>query len=57
MGYIYAMSNKSMPGILKIGMTEGNIVYMNLKEDTITMETVQEEYKLLLFNNRDLIKN
>jgi hypothetical protein len=25
MGYIYAMSNKSMPGILKIGMTERSI--------------------------------
>ena len=31
--------------------------YMNLKEDKPTVETIQEEYKLLLFNNRDLIKN
>ena len=25
MGFIYAMSNKSMPGILKIGMTERSV--------------------------------
>jgi hypothetical protein len=31
--------------------------YVELKDDKITMETVQEEYKLLMFNNRDLIKN
>ena len=31
--------------------------YIELKDDKITMETVQEEYKLLMFNNRDLIKN
>jgi hypothetical protein len=31
--------------------------YMNLKEDKPTVDTIQEEYKLLLFNNRDLIKN
>jgi hypothetical protein len=31
--------------------------YVELKDDKITMDTVQEEYKLLLFNNRDLIKN
>jgi hypothetical protein len=31
--------------------------YVELKEDKITMETVQEENKLLMFNNRDLIKN
>jgi hypothetical protein len=31
--------------------------YMNLKDDKPTVETIQEEYKLLLFNNRDLIKN
>ena len=30
---------------------------MNLKDDKPTVETIQEEYKLLLFNNRDLIKN
>ena len=31
--------------------------YVELKDDKITMETVQEEYKLMMFNNRDLIKN
>jgi hypothetical protein len=31
--------------------------YVELKDDKITMDTVQEEYKLLMFNNRDLIKN
>ena len=31
--------------------------YVELKDDKITMDTVQEEYKLLLFNNRNLIKN
>ncbi len=40
MGYIYAMSNKSM--------TEGKYSLYEFKR--ITMETAQEEYKLLLFN-------
>jgi hypothetical protein len=31
--------------------------YMDLKEDKPTVDAVQEEYKLLLFNNRSLIKN
>ena len=31
--------------------------YMNLKEDKPTSDAVQEEYKLLLFNNRRSIKN
>ena len=34
--------------------------YMNLKEDKPTVDAIQEEYKLLLFNNRDVankIKN
>jgi len=31
--------------------------YMNLKEDKPTVDAIQEEYKLLLFNNRNLIKN
>jgi len=31
--------------------------FIDLKEDKLTIDTVQEEYKLLLFNNRDLIKN
>ena len=31
--------------------------YMNLKEDKPTSDAVQEEYKLLLFNNRRTIKN
>ena len=31
--------------------------YMNLKDNKPTSERIQEEYKLLLFNNRDLIKN
>ncbi len=31
--------------------------YMNLKEDKPTSDAVQEEYKLLLFNNRKTIKN
>jgi len=31
--------------------------YMDLKEDKPTAETIQEEYKLMLFNKRDLIKN
>jgi hypothetical protein len=30
---------------------------MNLKEDKPTADAVQEEYKLLLFNNRRTIKN
>jgi hypothetical protein len=30
--------------------------YIELKDDKITMDTVQEEYKLMMFNNRDLIK-
>jgi hypothetical protein len=31
--------------------------YMNLKDDKPTVDAIQEEYKLLLFNNKDLIKN
>jgi hypothetical protein len=31
--------------------------YMNLKDDKSTVDAIQEEYKLLLFNNKDLIKN
>ena len=31
--------------------------FMDLKEDKPTADAVQEEYKLLLFNNRNLIKN
>jgi hypothetical protein len=31
--------------------------YMNLKDDKPTVDRIQEEYKLLLFNNKDLIKN
>uniref|UniRef100_A0A6C0D8F0 C2H2-type domain-containing protein n=1 Tax=viral metagenome TaxID=1070528 RepID=A0A6C0D8F0_9ZZZZ len=31
--------------------------FMDLKEDKPTVDAVQEEYKLLLFNNRNLIKN
>ena len=29
--------------------------YMDLKEDKPTSDTVQEEYKLMMFNNRDLV--
>jgi len=39
---------------------ERDVRYMNLKEDKPTAESIQEEYKLLLFNNRDIankIKN
>jgi hypothetical protein len=31
--------------------------FMDLKEDKPTVDAIQEEYKLLLFNNRNLIKN
>ena len=31
--------------------------FMDLKEDKPTADAIQEEYKLLLFNNRNLIKN
>jgi len=29
--------------------------YMNLKDDKPTVETIQEEYKLMMFNNRDVV--
>ena len=29
--------------------------YMNLKDDKLTAESIQEEYKLLMFNNRDVV--
>ena len=30
--------------------------YMNLKEDKPTIDAVQEEYKLLMFNNKDVVR-
>jgi len=29
--------------------------YMNLKDDKLTSDSIQEEYKLLMFNNRDVV--
>jgi len=29
--------------------------YMNLKDDKVTSDSIQEEYKLLMFNNRDVV--